>query len=79
MALDISRFLDVDDFKRTLQDLVDAVRSMTPIVPGERVMVAGDPEKICFEVRRREGIPVDPVKFSEMLSLSPDFSEAVLR
>jgi LDH2 family malate/lactate/ureidoglycolate dehydrogenase len=78
MALDISRFLEIGVFKRNLQAIADSIRSMQPMVAGDRVMVPGDPEKICQAARRREGIPIDEAKFSELLYTSRKFSEAVI-
>ena len=78
MALDISRFLETGIFKRNLQAIADSIRSMEPMVAGGRVMVPGDPEKVCQAVRRRGGIPVDDAKFSELLNTSRKFSEAVI-
>jgi len=78
MALDISRFLEIGVFKRNLQIMADSIRSMEPMVAGGRVMVPGDPEKICQTVRRRGGIPVDEAKFLELINTSPKFSEAVI-
>jgi ureidoglycolate dehydrogenase (NAD+) len=75
MALDISRFSEPSQFRRSLQDMVDRIRALPPM-NGEEVMVAGDPEKKFFSRRSAEGIPVDDVKLAEFLALSPAFDTA---
>ena len=77
MAVDVARFVDPLVFRRRLQEMVDAVRKLSPLDPVQGVMAAGDPEKKTFAERSRLGIPVDEAKYEEFLSISPLFAEAV--
>jgi LDH2 family malate/lactate/ureidoglycolate dehydrogenase len=77
VALDISRFAPVAQFKARLQAVVDSVRRL-PGEAGQPVMVPGDPEKQCFERRSVEGIPVSPEVLAQLHELDPDFDRAVM-
>lgn len=78
MAIDIARFSDPERFRGNLQGMVERIRAMEPLVAGDDVMVAGDPEKKSFARRSVEGIPVDDVKFEEFLAVSLEFRKAVM-
>ncbi|MFZ2957922.1 MAG: Ldh family oxidoreductase [Candidatus Ozemobacteraceae bacterium] len=77
LAISISRFLPLTSFKENIQAIVDRIRAIPPQTAGSNVMVAGDPEKRAFVVRSESGIPIEESKFSEFLTLSPKFSQAL--
>jgi ureidoglycolate dehydrogenase (NAD+) len=77
MAIDIDKFLGVAQFKKNLQRIVDEIRVVEPAVAGQKVMVAGDPEKKNYSIRVIEGIPVDDAIFEEFLAISSEFSRTV--
>lgn len=76
MALDISNFIDITTFKDKLQDVVDRLRKTTPTNTTEPVLVPGDPEKKHFQIRIKEGIPMDELKYQEFLTISSIFADA---
>ena len=77
MAIDIGNFIEISEFKRKLQSMVDRIREL-PVLPGvHKVMVPGDPEKNTFQRRIEEGIPVDEVIFAELVTISADFQQVV--
>ncbi len=58
LAIDVARFLPVEEFTGRVERLVGIMKS-TPPAPGyDEVLVAGDPEWRMEGERRREGIPV---------------------
>ncbi len=58
MAIDVARFMPVEQFRARLEHLV-AFMKATPPAPGyDEVLVAGDPEWRLEEERRREGVPL---------------------
>ena len=77
MSLDVKRFVEISQFKETLQSMVNRIREMSPS-GSEEVMVAGDPEKKTEVERKALGIPIDEGRFEEFLSLSGSFSRARL-
>lgn len=58
LAIDVARFMPLDEFHRRMQSLVAMVKSSAPAKGYEEVMVAGDPEWRAEEKRRRAGIPL---------------------
>ncbi len=56
LAIDVARFLPVDEFQARLQWLVAHMKSAPPAAGYDEVLVAGDPEWRAVETRRREGI-----------------------
>lgn len=66
MAIDISKFRDVDDFKAMMDDLIRDMHA-TPTLPGESgVLVAGDPEVDTSDDRTANGVPVENGQYDEM-------------
>jgi ureidoglycolate dehydrogenase (NAD+) len=78
MALDISRFCRVDVFQKAVQSMANRVRSVSPLEEENEIMVAGDPEKINYNLRVIEGVPVDDAKFTEFIELNQNFESVVM-
>ncbi len=58
MAIDVARFMAVEEFTARVEQLVALMKS-TPAAPGyDEVMVAGDPEWRTEAERKRDGIPI---------------------
>ena len=61
-ALRIDAFIDKDEFKRQIDELVRTLRKTKPAPGTSGPLIPGDPEREAEAVRRREGIPlVGPV------------------
>jgi LDH2 family malate/lactate/ureidoglycolate dehydrogenase len=58
LAIDIARFMSVDEFRRRVERLVAHVKSTPTAIGYDEVLVAGDPEWRLEAERRREGIPI---------------------
>ena len=56
LAVDVARFMPLDEFQRRMQAIVAMVKSSRPAQGFEEVLVAGEPEWRAEEQRRREGI-----------------------
>ena len=60
IAIDIARFMPVEEFTERVAELVKLIKS-TPAAPGyDEVLVAGDPEWRTEAERLQEGIPIEP-------------------
>ena len=60
IAIDIARFMPVEEFTARVEQLVHLMKS-TPTAPGyDEVMVAGDAEWRTEAERLRDGIPIEP-------------------
>jgi ureidoglycolate dehydrogenase (NAD+) len=57
-AIDVERFLPLEDFCARVDRLVEQVRATEPIDASQPVMVAGDKELACREIRLKQGIPL---------------------
>ena len=58
LAIDIARFMPVEEFTARMERLVGMMKS-TPVAPGyDEVLVAGDPEWRIEAERRANGIPI---------------------
>lgn len=69
-ALQIAAFIDVDEFKRQIDDWVRTLRATKPQPGSPGVMVPGDPERE-FEARRRSGgIPLVMPLVEELRDIS---------
>ncbi|HUQ94688.1 MAG TPA: Ldh family oxidoreductase [Bryobacteraceae bacterium] len=66
LAIDVSRFMPVEEFNARMEQLVGMVKS-TPPAPGyEEVLVAGEPEWRNARKRRQEGIPLSRGVWKEL-------------
>jgi len=60
VAIDPARFRPLDEFKRDMDDMFDALRDSPKAEGQERIYVAGEPEAECERQRRATGIPLAP-------------------
>lgn len=58
IAIDVSRFLPLEEFHRRLELWIADVKSARPAKGYEEVLVAGEPEWRTEQQRRRHGIPI---------------------
>ncbi len=59
-AIDPARFRPLDEFKRDMDDMIEALKTAPRAEDQERIYVAGEPEAECERQRRQEGIPLAP-------------------
>ena len=58
IAIDIARFLPVDEFRERMDRLIRIMKTTPPAQGYSEVLVAGDPEWRTEEERKRSGVPV---------------------
>ncbi len=58
VAIDVARFMPLDEFERRMQSLRAMVKSAAPAKGFGEVLVAGEPEWRMEAQRRRDGIPL---------------------
>ena len=58
LAIDVARFLPLDEFEERMKRLIAEVKSSHPASGYDEVLVAGEPEWRIEDERRREGIPL---------------------
>ena len=69
-ALRIDAFIDKNEFKRQIDDLVRTLRSTRPAPGTDGPLIPGDPEREAEAVRRREGIPLIAAVVEELRDVS---------
>lgn len=77
MAIDISRFVNLDIFKGIMQNVAKEVRMMQAIDEKVPVMIAGDPQKKTCAERTKSGIPVDTNLLKEFVEIDEEFRSVV--
>lgn len=60
LAIDVARFLPLEEFHARTGFLVDYVRRTPPAAGFSEVLVAGDPEWRMEDERRARGVPIQP-------------------
>lgn len=58
LAIEVSRFLPLDEFAERMQTLRATVKASRPACGFDEVLIAGEPEWRTEEIRLREGIPI---------------------
>jgi LDH2 family malate/lactate/ureidoglycolate dehydrogenase len=66
MAVDISKFRPLADFKAMMDDMVQTLHATPPEPGADRVLVAGDPEFDAEEERSKNGIPMHTSQYEGM-------------
>jgi L-2-hydroxycarboxylate dehydrogenase (NAD+) len=59
-AFRVDALRDLDAFRADLDRELQAFEASAPVPGAERVMTAGEPERLNTERFRREGVPIDP-------------------
>jgi LDH2 family malate/lactate/ureidoglycolate dehydrogenase len=70
IAIDVARFLPLDEFYSRMERLASELKSSTPAAGYGEVLVAGDPEWRAEEERRRCGIPLSGGVWSQLVRLA---------
>ena len=69
-ALRIDAFIDTDEFKRQIDDLIRTLRKTRPAPGTAGPLIPGDPEREAEAIRRREGIPLVGAVVEELRDIS---------
>ncbi|MEM2092229.1 MAG: Ldh family oxidoreductase [Candidatus Bathyarchaeia archaeon] len=69
-AINIGRFMPIDEFKRKVTELVKAIKSSRPRPGFKEIIIPGEPEYLTEKVRLREGIYVPERTWEEIKSIA---------
>ena len=72
MAIDVARFMPLDEFADRMRFLVNLVKASQPAKGYDEVMVAGDPEWRAEAERKANGIPVSQGIWQSLVDLGKD-------
>jgi LDH2 family malate/lactate/ureidoglycolate dehydrogenase len=70
LAIDVSAFLPLDEFKATVDDTVDAIKSLPPAEGAAQVLVPGERGRRCASDRRSSGVPLGAKPWRELTGLA---------
>ncbi len=74
MALDVGRFMPMDEFVERMTFLVNLVKASKPAKGYDEVLVAGDPEWREEAFRREHGVPISDGIWNSLLQLADQYS-----
>ncbi len=77
LAVDVARFMPLEEFTARMQGLVGMVKSSRTAKGFEEVLVAGEPEWRIEVQRRREGIPVSDGAWQNLVQVAQKLGVAV--
>jgi LDH2 family malate/lactate/ureidoglycolate dehydrogenase len=69
LALDVSAFIEPDAFRRTVGDIMRALRASRRAPGAERIWTAGEKEWEAAARRDTEGVPISPELRAELAEL----------
>lgn len=73
MAVDVERFMSLNDFKTRIQSLIDMAHATAPAAGFSEVLVPGEPEQRTQEQRARDGIPLPDATVDELRELGAKY------
>ena len=78
MAINISAFRSVNEFKEMMDEMIRALHE-SPTEPGaDNVMVAGDPEEETMRERETSGVPIFKPRYDEIVAIARRVGAKVL-
>lgn len=84
LALDVARFMPLDEFADRVRRLVEMMKSSAPATGYDEVLVAGEPEWRNEATRRRTGIPLSEgvwktlTDTAETLGITPPAADTIV-
>lgn len=69
-ALDIDGFRDKTEFKKEIDEWIHTMRSTKPLAGAEQVLIPGDPERQAYQIRIKEGIPLNQEVIASLETIS---------
>ena len=70
LAIDVARFLPLEEFQTRMERLIAGVKSARPAQGYDEILVAGDPEWRAEADRLREGIPIEETLWKRITDLA---------
>lgn len=77
LAIDIARFMPIEEFQERMDRLVEMLKSSAPAKGHDEVLIAGEPERRKEAQRRAEGIPVESGNWAGLCEFAAKLGVAV--
>jgi LDH2 family malate/lactate/ureidoglycolate dehydrogenase len=72
IAIDVSAFTDLDDFKRTTGDILRSLRAAKKAPGADRIYTAGEKEYLTSLERRVKGVPINASVQAELIQMKDE-------
>ncbi len=69
-AMEIDGFMDVNEFKRRIDEWIEVFRNTKPVQGTPGVLIPGDPENQEEAIRRKEGVPIISAVVDDLKDIS---------
>jgi L-2-hydroxycarboxylate dehydrogenase (NAD+) len=79
MAIDISAFTSLDNFKKTAGDIMRSLRSSRKAPGQSRIYTAGEKEYLAWQERKTKGIPLNSMLQQQMLQMRDELKLTAYR
>jgi len=76
MAIDISAFTELENFKKTSGDILRALRKSKKAPGQQRIYTAGEKEYLAFLERKETGVPLTPETQKEIKIMQKEMNLA---
>ena len=70
LAIDVAAFLPLDEFTATIDDTVDAIKSLPPAAENTEILVPGERGRRTAKARAAAGIPLGPKVWRELTEIA---------
>jgi LDH2 family malate/lactate/ureidoglycolate dehydrogenase len=77
LAIDVAAFLPVDEFTATIDDTVDAIKSLPPAAGTSEILVPGERGRRTEAERGASGIPLGPKVWRELAEIATSLDVSV--
>ncbi|MHA2406802.1 MAG: Ldh family oxidoreductase [Candidatus Ranarchaeia archaeon] len=74
IAIDVSAFTELVDFKKRTGDILRSLRSAKKAKDEERIYTAGEKEYLISQHRKRKGIPINPSVQKELIEMKNELN-----
>jgi LDH2 family malate/lactate/ureidoglycolate dehydrogenase len=74
IAIDVSAFTELEDFKKRTGDILRTLRSARKTKDAERVYTAGEKEYLVSQYRKKNGIPINPSVQKDLIQMKKELN-----
>lgn len=71
-AWDVTGFQDLEVFKKSMDAWIRVMRETPPLDGTQAVLIPGDPERVAYALRMKDGIPLDDIVWESICGISRD-------
>lgn len=73
IAINIENFIDISEFKQITGNILRELRDSKKMPGHERIYTAGEKEYLCYQERKKTGVPINDALWNEMSKIAKDY------